>query len=203
MRRPSICKNNEGFTLIEVLVVIALLAIMSAAALPRLTSFFNTAGENTAIATTLIVRAFDDAFIHDSINYLAVHLAAPPEEEETDDASKEIFTRRNAISVLKLKDGVFVDSSRQILKSRQFPDSFRIEQAILSSGELVTSGSVLVPFYPAGYSDNVLLHVLINNQRRISIKIRKYMKEPEVIEDYIAFNDAELETPDNEQSDDE
>lgn len=183
-------KNNGGFTLIETLVVLALIAIMSAITLPRFTSFFNSDRENTAIATSLIVRTFDDAFINGNINYLTFHLYDSL-EEETENMASDIFSRRNAMSVLRLEEGVFTDAKREILKARQFSSSFRIEEAVISSGEIIASGSLIVPFYPGGYSDNVIIHVLLNDDRRISIKIRKYMKEPEVLEGYVSFEGEE------------
>jgi len=183
--------NNEGFTLIEILIVIIILSIMMLAVVPRMTAFFNNERENTAITTALIVKTFDDSLLNENINYLSIHLYAPwrQEEQPPDSESADVYSRRNAISVLRLVDGKFTQHKKNILKPRVFPDSFRFEEVVLSTGEVIKNGNVLVPFYPAGFSDNIILHILLNDSDKISIKIRKFLREPLVVNGYAEFDE--------------
>lgn len=185
-------KHNEGFTLIEIMIVIVILSVMAMVALPRMTSFFNSERENTAITTGLIVKTFDDSYLNDNINYFTVHLYDPWEKdkEQSDSESEEIHSKRNAISVLRLADGKFSQVERSILKPRDFPDSFRFEEAVLSSGEVIKNGNVILPFYPDGCSDNIILHVLLNGSDKISIKIMKHQREPRVVPGYALFDES-------------
>jgi prepilin-type N-terminal cleavage/methylation domain-containing protein len=177
-------KNTGGFTLIEIVVVVAILAILFMIAAPRVTRVFSTQRENFAIFTGMIVRTFDDAFLHNRTNYLTVHLQSPDPEDPL--AQKEVFSRHNGISVLNIVNGEFVESKLKSLKFKEFPDSFLIEEVLLSTGEKITNGNVLIPFYPQGYSDNAIIHVLVNGTQQWSIRIEKHMKEPKVFEGWIA-----------------
>ncbi len=58
-------KNNEksGFTLIELIIVIAIIAILSAVALPRLSGYVDTAKESTYINTADVVYKGITAFM--------------------------------------------------------------------------------------------------------------------------------------------
>ena len=185
--------KNEGFTLIEILIVIIIISIMALAVIPRMTTFFNNKRENTAITTSLIVKTFDDSFLSENVNYLSIHLYDPWQQEEqlTDSESADIYSRRNAISVLRLVDGKLTQHNKNTLKPRVFPDSFRFEKVVFSTGEVIKNGNVLVPFYPAGFSDNIILHILIDDSDKISIKIRKFLREPVVVDGYAEFDEIE------------
>lgn len=192
---PDFCrllKRNEGFTLLETLIVVVILSIMAMVVVPRITTFFNSQRENTAIATALIAKTFDDSFLQGNINYLTIHLYSPWSDElsASDGSDADILQRRNAMSVLRLKDGKLEYAEKNILKARDFPSSFQLDEVVLSSGEIIKDGNVLLPFYPAGYSDDVIIHVLINGSDRISIKIRKYLKEPQILTGYVNFDNA-------------
>ncbi|MCL1911195.1 MAG: prepilin-type N-terminal cleavage/methylation domain-containing protein [Leptospirales bacterium] len=185
--------NNEGFTLVEILIVIIIISIMALAVVPRMTVFFNSERENTAITTSLIVKTFDDSFLNGNVNYLSIHLHGPWQQQEdpADSESADIHSRRNAISVLRLVDGKFTQHNRNTLKPRDFPDSFRFEEVVLSTGEVIKTGNILVPFYPAGFSDNIILRILLNDSDKISIKIRKFLREPVVVNGYAEFDEIE------------
>jgi prepilin-type N-terminal cleavage/methylation domain-containing protein len=180
-RRPV--RDNSGFTLIEIVVVIAIVALMFMIAAPRVSRVFNSQRENFAIFTGMIVRTFDDAFLHNRTNYLTVHLLSADPEDTL--GHKDVFNRHNGISVLNIVEGEFVESKLKSLKFKEFSDSFLIEEVLLSTGEKITNGNVMIPFYPQGYSDNVIIHIMVNGGQQWSIRIVKHMKEPKVLEGWI------------------
>jgi len=181
--------NNKGFTLIEIIVVIVIISIVMIITLPRITNFMSNDRENFAILTGKIAKTFDDSFLHDKVNYLAIHLEGTMLESTEDDDT--IWGRDNGISVINLENGKFVDNKRKILAYKKFPESFRIEEIILSNGEKLTEGTALVPYYPQGYSDNVIIHILVNDEEQWSLRIYKHLKEPRIIPEYITFESYE------------
>ena len=91
------------------------------------------------------------------------------------------------------ENGDFVDNRNKLLKYKSFSDSFRIEGVVLSTGEKIAVGNVLIPFYPTGQSDNVILHILVNKEENWSLRIYKMRKEPEIFQGYIDFTGRENE----------
>ena len=83
------------------MVVIAIVAILFMIAVPRVTRMFSTQRENFAIFTGMIVRTFDDAFLHNRTNYLTLHLQSPDPEDSL--GQTDVFNRSNGISVLNYR----------------------------------------------------------------------------------------------------
>jgi prepilin-type N-terminal cleavage/methylation domain-containing protein len=183
----KIFSKEQGFTLIELLIVISILSVMSLIVAPRLSNIFDSKRSNFLILTSMIAKTFDDSFTNDRTNFLLIHLYEPMSINET---GEKIFSRKNGVSVVVRNDtGNFEDNKNRLLQYKQFSDSFRIEEILLSNGEKVTTGNVLIPFYPGGQSDNVVLHILTGNQENWSVRIFKMRKEPEIYPGYVSFSE--------------
>ena len=182
------CK--KGFTLIEIIIVVTVLSIMGMLVAPRLSSFLGDERKNFKLITGIIAKTYDDAFIHGNNNYLVFHLYEPG-EEEGDEEREDVFLRDNAVSVLVRQEGKFIDHSRKSLRFRQFSEDFMLEDVILGSGTKITEGNVLVPFYPQGYSDNVIVHIRTGDDEVWSLRIYKHLKEPDVKYGYRTFDEDE------------
>lgn len=185
MKKPGLKApfGEQGFTLIEIVIVVALLAVLGGTILPALSGFFSSKYEHFKILTGIIARTYDDAFLRDRINYLVIHIDGS--DRGFSDEDIDIFQRRNGFSVVNYKDGRFTDNERKTLSNRKFPDNFRIEAVLLNTGEPVRTGNVLIPFYPNGFSDNVIIHILADSTEQWSVRIYKHLKEPDVVEGFI------------------
>jgi len=183
--RRKLTPDNRGFTLVEIVVVIAIVAVFFMIAAPRVTRVFSSQRENFAICTGMIVKTFDDAFLHNRTNYLTIHLQSPDPDDSL--GQTDVFNRSNGISVLNIVNGEFVDSKLKSLRFKQFSEAFQIEEVILANGEKLRNGNVMIPFYPQGYSDNAIIHVLVNGDQQWSVRIDKHMKEPRVLEGWITY----------------
>jgi prepilin-type N-terminal cleavage/methylation domain-containing protein len=178
--------SGKGFTLIELLIVISILSVMSLIVAPRLSNIFDSKRSNFLILTSMIAKTFDDSFAHDRTNFLLIHLYEPMSSNET---NEKVFSRKNGVSVVvRNETGNFEDNKNKLLQYKQFSDSFKIEEILLSTGERITTGNVLIPFYPGGQSDNVILHILINDQENWSVRISRMRKEPEIHQGYITLS---------------
>jgi len=184
--KKKIRRDDRGFTLIEIVVVIAIISILFMIAVPRVTRIFSTQRENFAIFTGMIAATFDDAFLKNRTDFFTIYLSAPDPEDAM--AQKDVFNRKNGLAVLNYVNGEFVDSRRNTLRFKEFPQSFLIEEVVTSSGETITNGNVMIPFYPQGYSNNYIIHVLVNGKQKWSVRIDKHLKEPKVSEGYATFD---------------
>lgn len=182
-------EGNDGFTLIETIIVIVVLSITTMAVIPRLTTYFSNKRENFAIATGYITKTFDDAFLNNRTNFLTIHLYEPGSAIEENEEKAALFSQNNGFSVLNAEGGKFVLNDRKVLKPREFPESFRIEKVLIADGREYGSGSVLIPFYPQGYSSDIMIHVTVNDEEMWTIVIKKYMKEPDVQKGHQTFSE--------------
>lgn len=176
--------GNAGFTLLEVIIVIVIISIMTLLVAPRISNFFTGSKGSFIVLTTMLAKTFDDSFVKDRMNFLMVHLNDAG--TELHEANQDLFSRRNGISVVTLEDdGKFTDSMNKLLKYREFPSSFKFEEVVLSTGEKVRNGNVVIPFYPQGFSDNVVMHILVNDEDRWSVRLYKLKKEPKAFPGFI------------------
>lgn len=180
---PECRYRADGFTLIELMVVIAVIAIMALVTVPRMTSFFSSRSENMAMLSKLIAKTHDDSFLNNRINFLTIHLY--DRDPEKSDENDPLLTRRNAVSVLNIQGTKFVENERRILQAHEFPDSFQLKEVVLKNGTVLRNGYVLIPYQPQGYSDNAVIHVLINNEEQWSVRIRRHFREPEVVSGWV------------------
>lgn len=178
---------GEGFTLLELIIVLVILSTLALVAAPRLSVFLSGRRGNFVVLSSIIQKTFDDSFINNRVNYLVVHLGEGGDGMSS--YNESVFSRANGVSVVTMAgDGKLAETPNRLLSYRRFPSSFRIEKALLSSGEKATSGGVLIPFYPQGYADNAVLHILVDDDRRYSIIIRKFSRTAEIVEDFADFD---------------
>lgn len=160
--------DNRGFTLIEIIIVMAILAIMSVIALPKLTGFFGNERKESSVLKAYIEAVTDDSFVHRKTNYLCIHLSKPGEK------NPELFDDRynddNIVNVYELVNGKFVQSENKILKYRGFSSSFVLEEVILEGGKSIAAGNVLIPFYSDGTSDGFTLKITSGDTKTLFIK---------------------------------
>lgn len=153
---------------------------------PRIPRLTGTDRGSFLVLTGIIARCFDDAFLKGNTNYLIVHLHE--RSMELDGYDEKIFSRENGVSVVNMnREGKFVDSTDRLLSYHRFPGSFSIEEVIVAGADPVRQGSVFIPFYPSGASDNAIIHILVGGGERWSVRINRLKKEAGIIHDYVGF----------------
>ncbi|MEF9852933.1 MAG: prepilin-type N-terminal cleavage/methylation domain-containing protein [Hydrogenoanaerobacterium sp.] len=118
--RRFLHKNKNGFTLVEVIVVVTILAVMAAIFMPSLTGYIDTVREKQAIneANTMLVNL--QAYISET--YASVEV--PPNEVEDDGMPKTI---ERYIADHLFGDGVPSGESDPTNELNQFYDEYMPE----------------------------------------------------------------------------
>lgn len=181
-----IIKNNDGFTLIELIIVITIIALVATITLPRVSAFFGGGKGDILVMRSFIAKTFDNAFLKGERSLLVIHCSTPdPKPRDYD--PENILARENGISVAVLSDeGTLVDSANRALAFHRFPKDFKIEKVILSNGEKIEKGSALIPFDTDGISNDAIIYITIGNDP-YSVIIYRLRKEPMSTEGHVDF----------------
>jgi hypothetical protein len=180
--------NNRGFTFIEVTIITVILGVMALMIVPRLSPVLGPGRANFALISTIIAKTFDDAYVNERINFIVVHLNQS-DRESSGEPVESVLSRKNGISVVNMdQNGKYYDCPNRLLKYKEFSESFKFDEVILSTGERVTSGNVLIPVYPNARADDVIIHIMVNNDERHSVRIFKFKREPQLTADYRDFS---------------
>jgi prepilin-type N-terminal cleavage/methylation domain-containing protein len=73
--------DDRGFTLIEMIVVIAIISMLFMIAVPRISRVISNQRQNFAIFTGIIAATFDDAFLKNRTDYLKIYMSSPDPED--------------------------------------------------------------------------------------------------------------------------
>ena len=168
------------------MVVITILSVMATIILPRVSNTFGTDRGSMIALSSIISKTFDESFLRKKTCFLALHLNGPSAKPRED--KNPVFELQNGVSVLVLGEaGALEESKTRALAFKKFASGFTLDEVILSTGERVTGGTVLIPFYPEGNSDDAIIHVTSGSDR-FSVIIYKMRKEPRVTGEYIDFD---------------
>lgn len=160
--------NSRGFTLIELMVVMLLISIILAVVIPRFDSApFQDPGKKLSrwminavrhLRTTAVQKQKIQALVVDLSEQRMWMIHEQMSEEEQSAAAEKAFT---------------LDESMRIVNA-QYPDQERI-----------STGTIEVRFYPAGYSDLVLLHIESEDAERLSYLIEPLLPKLKIVEEWI------------------
>lgn len=169
----SLPTEDNGFTLIELIIVMAIIALMGVIALPKLSGFFGNERKESSILSAYIEAVTDDSFVKRKTNYLCIHLSRPGKKNA--ELFDDKFNETNIVSVYELKDGKFIRNSSNILRDRGFSSTFILDEVILEGGKVINSGNVLIPFYSDGTSVGFMIKIN-SGESRLNIVKNKISK---------------------------
>ena len=163
--------HSKGYTLIELIVVVALLGIMLAFTVPRLHSTLFLDDTDTASRWILgKVQAMREAAIQNQKQYI-LHI---------DMDTHRIWDTHESMSEENLEDAA--------LDAYELPGNVRIVEVEFPIGGKIISGRADIRFYITGHTDKALIH-LDDGDRQLSFLIEPFMTKVKVFEKYASFED--------------
>ena len=157
---------RAGFTYLELIVVMAILALLFFFSLPRLDSFlFTDPSKKVARLIVSTVQDLKQRALTDQKEYrlcIATETGELWVADATMDKKGVAEARKNGFSL---------------------PDAMGIEAPDFSSGSSALSGEAMIRFYPKGYSDGGEL-LLVEDGQKLRLVIEPFLSRVEIMEDY-------------------
>ncbi len=163
-RKAEPLLNSKAFTLIEIIVVAALISIILFVAIPRLDNrLFSSDANETGRWIIANVRHLKEKAIADQKTYLL-------------NVSPDI--QRLWITPLEL-----LESEVETAKNAGYslPNGVTIDDVVFSQTERFSSGTIPIAFYPQGYSDKAVIHIKTDNGDRLSFFIEPFLPDVHLI----------------------
>jgi prepilin-type N-terminal cleavage/methylation domain-containing protein len=159
-----------GFTLIELMVVMLLISIILAVAIPRFQGSFlqdptkkisrwmiNTV---RSLRSTALQQHHQENLVID-LNDNRMWITNEEMDEETRAAAAD--------------------------KAFHVPDTIHIVDVVFPGKERITSGTAEIHFYPAGYSDSVVIHLETSDSERFSYLVEPLLPKVKFLDEWISY----------------
>lgn len=149
--------NNRAFTLIEMVVVTALIAIMLMVAIPRLSGGLVDGGDATARWIIANVRQLKEKAVSEQKTYL---LNISPDAQR-----------------MWVTDADMADTDAETAREKGFrlPRGVNIDHVAFTQDERFSSGTIPIGFYAGGFSDKAVIRVRTNDGDRLAFFIEPFL----------------------------
>lgn len=163
-------RTSRGFTLIELMVVMLLISIVLAVAIPRFDG-----------------GAFEDPVKKLSrwmINTVRTVRSAAIQKQKVQGLIVDVDNNRLWVVDDDMSEEAVAAASD---KGMKLPDTIKIVDVQFPHQDSVTSGTTQIRFYPAGYSDQVLIHLETDHAERFTYLVEPLLPKVKFIEKWIEF----------------
>lgn len=163
-------RSGKGFTLIELMVVMLLISIVLAVAIPRFEG-----------------GAFQDPVKKLSrwmINTVRTLRSAAIQKQKTQSLVIDLSNNRMWLVNEDMDEDAMAAAADKALA---LPAAIRFVDVQYPFQDAVTSGTTEVRFYPAGYSDQALIHIETDDAQRFTYLVEPLLTKVKLIETWIEF----------------
>lgn len=195
-------KRTQGFTLVEVLVVITLIAIVSVFALPKISSYFKISLNSATREIASIVReAYNAAVMTGRVHRMVFDLtnqqywveSGPPtallDTEETLEKEKERarFSRKDE----KAEQSKFSLETSVTRKKQSLPQGVSFMDVFTEQSEdAITEGTAYAHIFPHGLTEQTLIHLKDLSDNKISLAITPLVGRTRLLLGYMTEEEA-------------
>jgi prepilin-type N-terminal cleavage/methylation domain-containing protein len=163
----------KGFTLIELIVVIALISIMLFLAIPRFHSdIFTDSTKKVSRWILYKVPALKESAFRGQKRYV-LHVGID---------SEKLWITHEGMS----------DEELQVAEMDGFklPGDIKFEDVEFPDEHIISAGRADIYFYEKGYSDKAIIHMVHDDDRRLSFLIEPFLPRVYLYNEYIGFEDS-------------
>jgi prepilin-type N-terminal cleavage/methylation domain-containing protein len=163
-------KNKSGFTLIELMVVMLLISIMLAVAIPRFEGgFLQNPIKKFSRKIISTVRMLRSAAIQTQKQHTLI----------IDITNQRLYVVNEAMDPHS--------SSSASEKAFKLPDSIEFIDVQFPQSDRISAGTAEIHFYPAGYSDYALIRLEDSDGARYSYVVQPLLPKVKFFEQWIEF----------------
>lgn len=188
--------NERGFTLIEMIVVVAIIAIIAAFALPSITSYFQVSIETASRELSSTVKeTYEATVMTGKVHRLAYDLkngqywaeVGPDTILLDTKASKEAEERRRRFAHdEKPPPSPFALDASVTRKKRSLPTGIVFEDVVTQQAEdPVTDGTTYTHIFPHGVTEQTIIHLKDKSNHRFSLVISPIVGRSDLYERYV------------------
>lgn len=199
----QIKRNSEGFSLIEILVVLAIVLLISVFAIPNISSYFQISLNSAAreFATT-IKETYNSAVITGNVYRIVYDFKAnnywvesgPPTALVDTKESKEKEERRKKFSRLSsetAEKSSFSMDTVILKKKKSLPTGAVFEDLVTQqSPDPITEGVAFTHFFPNGLTEQTIIHLKDQANHHVSLIITPLLGTTELYDRYLDAKEA-------------
>ena len=185
--------SAKGYTLIEIVAVIAIISIMLFYSMPRFTSF-SDADDINGVCRWLManVHSLKDRSLGEQKNYiLEVSIDANSfsiTNESIDSSTDESDLTTDEMPALEINENESKQGpGKTEKKTFSLPSGITLVDVEFHEQGIISSGFAEICFYRQGYSDKAIIHIEDENQKISSFIIEPFLPEVKFSEEYISF----------------
>ncbi len=168
IRSPS--RPHRGFTLIELMVVMLLISIVLSIAIPR----------------------FEEGVFEDPtrklsrwmINTVRTLRSQSIQQQKVQSLVLDLSHQRMWLSSEEMSEEA---TAAAMEHARELPGGMKFVDVQFPLADPISNGTAQINFYPAGYSDNVLIHLENDNAERFTYHVQPLLPKVKFFEDWIDF----------------
>lgn len=171
IRTKAIRNRSSGYTLLELIVVIALIGILLSFSLPRFRDSFLTDNSKKVSRWFMIkVQALKQEALKNRKQYI-LHL---------DMSDDKMWVTHEGMSE--------EEAEAAAQGGYDLPENIAVIDVEYPGGEKISFGRADIRFYKGGYSDKVLIHLEDDDNNRTSLLIEPFLPKVKYYEEYIGFD---------------